>query len=258
MPISIRLSNSGIHLSLDEGDGPRLSPVVGTPQDRPRRSYVYAHLTREGKYFYIGKGTGNRAWSGDRHPIWFRYVDNHLMGEFSVKILQDDLSPEQADELESSWIAQESDTLVNWINMGRKLDFAKLDQFHSLRNANRELIAIARVAEGSRLEAAVASYVEAISLIERYADIDFELGLVGQLLREHRAESGRQGELVALDRLTLCLIKLGRANEAATHVEDYFKKFPADARLAGSTRILKRVSKALSKTSADSGSARGG
>lgn len=143
--------------------------------------------------------------------------------------------------------------------MGRKWDHAKHDQYHSLRNATRELIATARVTEGSNLEAAVSSYVDAISAIERYADIDIELGLVGQLLREHRVESGRAGELVALDRLTLCLIKLSRANEAATHVEDYFKKFPADARLAGSTRILKRVSKAsLKKASADSGSAGGG
>ena len=66
--------------------------------------------------FYIGKGTGRRAWQDDCHPLWHRYVKNHLQGKYSVVILADDLTADRAEELESAWITQESETLVNWIN----------------------------------------------------------------------------------------------------------------------------------------------
>lgn len=247
MSISVRLSNSGIQVALGEGDEKRLVPIADTPQDQPRRSYVYAHATREGRYFYIGKGIGNRAWSYDRHPLWRRYVEKHLNGEFSVLILLDNLSAEDAEEIESNWIAQESETLVNWISFGRKFDYPKLDQFHKLRNANRDLIAKGRITEKTDMESAVRSYLSAISSIDQYIDIDYEMGIVGQLLREERADTGRWGEHEAIDRLSLCLVKLGRVDEAALHVEDYFKRFPADTRLAASERILKRISKGLLK-----------
>lgn len=247
MSISVRLTNSGIQVSLGEGDEKRLEPIVGTPQDQPRRSYVYAHLTREGRYFYIGKGIGKRAWSDDRHALWHRYVEKHLNGEFSVLILQDNLAAEEAEEIESNWIAQESEALVNWISFGRKFDYPKLELFHKLRNANLELIAKAKATEKTDMEYAVGLYLNAISAIDQYIDIEYETGVVGQLLREEKAETGRWGELGAIDRISLCLVKLGRADEAATHVENYFKRFPADYRLASSERIFTRISKGLSK-----------
>ncbi len=47
-----------------------------------------------------------------------------------------------------------------------------------------------------------------------YAFMDFEKGLVGELLAKEAAEFCRRGEIEALDRLTVCLIKLGRPREA--------------------------------------------
>lgn len=243
--------NLSIEISVGERRSKHLLPVEGTPQDNPRRSYVYAHTTIQGRYFYIGKGTGNRAWSSDRHPLWYRYVDTHLGGEYRVVILQDNLSSEEAEELESEWIAQESETLVNWFNVGRKFDYAKLDYFQKLRDVNRSLITSANTIERTNLNDAIQMYIQAISKITEYADIEYESGLIGQLLREERTEVGRSGEIDAIDRLSLCLIRCGRVEEASFYVKDYFEKFKADSRMVASTQIFKRIEKALLKKGAD-------
>lgn len=230
-----------------EGSATRLAPGEGIPQEKPRRSYVYAHAAPGGKYFYIGKGAGDRAWSDSRHPLWHRYVRTRLNGEFSVLILQDNLSDEEAEELESEWIAQESETLVNWINSGRKMDYAKLGHYHKLRDANRNLIANAKDMEKIDSKAAVDMYIQAISAIDDYVDIEYESGLIGQLLREERAEIGKWGEVEAIDRLSLCLVRLGRVDEAVSQARNYLNKFAADSASSACERMQKRLEKALSK-----------
>ncbi len=226
---------------------PPLSPSPNADQKRPRGHYVYAHMDYSGQIFYIGKGVGRRAWSKDRHDLWHWYVSRHLEGKYRVCILQDDLSPEEAEDLEQLWIAQCSDHLVNWINWGRDYDVKALDRYHALRDANRSLIQSARSLEKTDPARAVALYVRAVEAISEYAPISYESGLVGQLLREQAQELGFSGELEALDRLTLCLVRLGRASEAATHMDRYFKLYRADLQLRAADRIRKRVKKALER-----------
>jgi hypothetical protein len=230
---------------------PPLAPSPDADQERPRRHYVYAHTDSSGQIFYVGKGAGRRAWSTDRHDLWHWYVTRHLEGKYRVCILQDDLSPEEADHLEQLWIAQCSDRLVNWVNFGRDYDAEALERYHALRNANRSLIQSARSLEKTDPEKAVAMYVRAVGAISEYASISYETGLVGQLLREQTQELGLSGELEALDRLTLCLVRLGRASEAATHMDRYFKLYRADLQLRVADRIKKRVSKALERQGND-------
>lgn len=249
MKFTARLTNLGVELSLHDGDGPKpLQPAPDANQDNPRRSYVYAHLDSAGKIFYVGKGERRRAWSTDRHPLWRRYVEKHLGGNYQVRILQDNLSAGEAEEVEAAWIAQCSDDLVNWVNMGRATDFEALEHYHKLRNANRALIQEAKAIEKRNVVQAVKMYVQAIEAIPGYAFINYEKGLVGQLLSEEADEVGRSGEIEALDRLTMCLIKLERSDEVTQHANNYFALYPLDLQRAASQRIAKRIEKALGRT----------
>lgn len=248
MEIKIKATNLGIEFSLHNGEP--TSPIEPSPeadQKHPRKYYVYAHLDDNGKVFYVGKGIGRRAWSSDRHPLWSRYVEKHLNGVYQVKILNDNLSEEESEELEAEWIAQCSDTVVNWFNMGRQTDFEALDRRNSLRSANLKLIEQAKAIEKYDLEKATSIYIQAIKAIQSYAFITYEKGLVGQLLEEETEEFGACGEVNALDRLTLCLVKLGRPEEAAQYTDNYFALYRRDLQFGAAKRIEKRVSRALSK-----------
>lgn len=249
MKLSIRATNLGIEISLGTRDSTQpLKPAMDADQANPRRNYVYAHMDDAGKIFYVGTGEGKRAWSTDRHPLWHRYVEKYLGGKYQVRILKDNLSLQEAHEVEAEWIAQCSDDLVNWINMGRAIDYQALDRYHKLRNTNRALIQQTKPIEKRDLAQAVNLYVQAIEATAQYASISYEKGLVGKLLDEEDAEIGRNGEIEALDRLTMCLIKLGRATEAATHVNGYFAVYRRDLQLSAAQRITKRIKKALART----------
>jgi hypothetical protein len=208
---------------------------------------VYAHVDDAGNIFYVGKGEGRRAWSADRHPLWHRYVDKHLGGKYQVRILKDDLSVQKAEEVEAEWIAQCSDSLVNWQNIGRATDFQALDHSHKLRDANRLFIQEAKAHEKVNLAEAAQMYIQAIEAVARYASISYEKGLVGKLLDEEAQDIGRSGEIEALDRLTMCLVKLERSAEAASHVDRYFATYRRDLQLSAAERIRKRIEKALTR-----------
>lgn len=100
MKLAARVTNAGVELSLHGGDALHpLRPAPDANQENPRKSYVYAHVDSSGKIFYVGKGERRRAWSEDRHPLWHRYVEKHLGGTYQVLILQDNLSPAEAEEV---------------------------------------------------------------------------------------------------------------------------------------------------------------
>ncbi|NML63476.1 hypothetical protein HHL21_20775 [Massilia sp. RP-1-19] len=241
----ISIDNNGISL-VDAPPG-RLRADPDANQSHPRESYVYAHLDQDGNIFYIGKGAGRRAWSDDRHPLWHRYVERRTGGKYEVKVLIEGLSADEAERLESQWLAQEVATLVNWINMARRSDYGAIDQFRRLRNANRALAQLARELEKDAPAQAAEKYAAAIAAIAEYAFIKFELDLVGDLIDDENAEFGFSGDLAILERYTMVLVKLGRAPEAKAAIKDYIAKYKRDQSRSSFEKMYARVEKALRK-----------
>ena len=72
------------------------------------RFYVYLHSKPSGEIFYVGKGTGKRAWSRNlRNRHWRHIVDCH---GFVVKIHTYGLTESQAFELEKQLIKSYKET----------------------------------------------------------------------------------------------------------------------------------------------------
>jgi hypothetical protein len=246
MKLKFDTNNLGISIGVDSDSTPAKDIVRKPPnQVKPSGFYVYGHYDLNGSLFFVGKGTGKRAWSKDRHPLWGRYVNHHLSGKYEVRIIADSMSTEEAEKLEAELISKHSDSLVNWQNMGRKTDFKLLGHYNALRDANRRLIQETKGLESTEIGLAVEQYKKAIEKIAEYAFLEFEQGLVGQLLLEEANELGRNGELEALDRLTLCLIKLGKLSEAADQTAEYFSRYKRDLLLKSSEKIKKRIEKVL-------------
>lgn len=213
-----------------------MDDVKKTEEPESREFYVYAHRDTEGAIFYIGKGTGRRAWSQERHPVWHRYVKERLNGTYSVEILQKGLTETEAEARECDLIAQFGPQLVNWQNPGRGFDYAALKQYHALRGANLLFVASSRPLEDSDLNTAIDRYRHALSNMRQYEALVVETGIVAELSRDSKI-----GDLNILDRLTLCLVRSERSVEARAEVERYFDDFPAARNTSKARRILKRV-----------------
>jgi hypothetical protein len=212
-----------------------------THQSTPRNIYVYAHVDAEGSIFYIGQGSDRRAWSRDRDKLWRRYVDAHLKGRYTVQVLADCLSQVEADELESRWMDQENEGLINLQNMARRIDHSALRCRDKLMAQNKAVIAEARALENTNREKAIELYKEALALLKQFAGIPIETGLYARVLAEHVAENGPIGQISLLDRLTLCLVRAGRAHDARLCAEDYFGMFKGEHALVTAERIMKRI-----------------
>jgi len=240
----IRMTNQGIEIGLGHGPRPRLMASPTADQAKPKRCYVYAHQSLDGVPFYIGKGQDGRAWSKDRDANWQRFVKTRLAGKYKVVVLADNLTERQAEELESDWITQEADTLVNWISPGRRTDFEANARYHQLRNANHLLIEQAQTREKTDLAGAIEMYRRAMDAAAEYVFLVDEQGLVAELLREGREANGYSGEVRALDRLTMGLLKLGQVDEAKAAADAYFGRYRADISSSTGVRIRERLLKA--------------
>jgi len=72
---------------------------------RDKKYYVYQHKLQDGTIFYVGKGTGNRAFETRyRNHIWEKVVKEFK--KYIVEIKQDNLTSDEAYELEIKTIKE--------------------------------------------------------------------------------------------------------------------------------------------------------
>jgi len=94
--------------------------------------YTYAHTKPDGTIFYIGKGTGNRAWKkSNRNRHWSNIVNKH--GRFEVEILANWSTEQEAFEHEALLIfcfRKMGYVLANMTNGGEGISGLKLTEEH--------------------------------------------------------------------------------------------------------------------------------
>ena len=218
--------------------------------------YVYVHRDRTGSVFYVGKGSGRRAWSENRHGIWEKYVRERLGGDYTVEIVEDGLSENEALSLEARLMAEYREQLVNWFNEGsityttsisvdpdtgepvvsggprwteedQKLS-DDIARFQRLRNETRRLTREAKELQASDPEAALSEIRQALEHVREYSliHIPHPVELVESLMERERA-----GDVDVIHRLVQILKALGRDREIVEEVDRYLDEFPGDLKV---------------------------
>lgn len=235
---------------------------------RGRRDfYVYVHKDSAGKVFYVGKGTGERAWNqSNRHILWHKYVEERLGGSFQVEIVKSGLTESESLEEEAEVMARYPGQLVNWIDESKKgivfdletgsltftgsddlrdkIYFEQLSKFHEMRDECKLLVEHERENEKANPDGSIDVYRKAIQQVLEYSKVvPREPGLKGELIGPWLPCGV---DLAALDRLTLLLIRQKRFDELVEEVDSFFQHLPAGS-AGGSVgeAIMKRREKAV-------------
>jgi|GEM_PF-2045562 len=228
------------------GPPPSDAPVeIGQQPTGTGKFYVYVHRDPNGQIFYVGKGTGRRAWSDQRHSVWHKYVQERCGGTYTVQIVSYHEGSDEAEESEGRLITRYGKQLVNWDNSERQFDYPALERFHAARNANRAFVAETKPLESTNIEQAVERYKQAMVRMYEYESITLEHGLIPEMLTGSFQCGG--GGINILDRLTLCLYRLGRGRELSEAVDDFLRRFPEAAGLGMMQPVLKRRERAKRK-----------
>lgn len=188
------------------------------------RFYVYIHRDKSGAIFYVGKGTGNRAWSKDRDDIWKRYVAERSDGVYTVEIYRDNLSEEAALNIEWRLISEFGSQLTNWINPGRAINADASHEYWRLRKESQRLTAEAKAIAKSDVTKAIELCTEALGLVHKYRLINNETGLLTELMVK-----SQHGDAHVIYRLVQCLKLAKRFDEISATIADYLERYPDDA-----------------------------
>ena len=267
--LTVRNSEAALEL---KGDIEKLFEAISAASDAlgdslhgRRDFYVYVHKDKDGKVFYVGKGTGRRAWSKSRHPLWQMYVEDRLGGAYEVEIVKSGLTEHEAESAEAEFMEQYPGQLVNWEQGVMRIEicanpkegtitiggpgtshdrsyFDALDKFHQMRNGS--LLAVGRERENEKVDpdGAIVRYRDAINRLVDYVQVcPQELGLKGELMGQWIPLGV---DLEPLDRLTMLLLRQKRFSELIKEVDSLFEKFPGIKECTVAARIWKRREKA--------------
>lgn len=226
----------GAFIKLESGDddSEKKSPMkfsmgmgLGGSRDQPCKPgcfYVYVHKDAEGVVFYVGKGTGDRAYSRDRPLEWNEYVNKKSGGKFSVEIVRDRISEDDALQIEDALMAEYATTIINRANMHAPYDSAKMMAYvEAMRSYDKGLERANGLTKAGKLDQAVAEFEAAYA---RYFDViknhDYDLG--GRRGLESTTGFNFHPHALA-DRYTKALAKAGRYSELVAFAERYFRDY---------------------------------
>lgn len=190
---------------------------------KPGRFYVYVHKDAEGAVFYVGNGTRDRAYSRDRPPEWNEYVSKKSGGKFSVEIVRERISEDDALQVEDAVMAEYATTIINRVNMHAPYDAAKMIAYsEAMRSYDKGLQRAVDLVKAGKLDQAVvefeAAYVRYFDVINNH---DYDLGA-----RQGLASTGFNFHPHALaDRYTKALAKAGRYSELVAFADRYFRDY---------------------------------
>lgn len=200
--------------------------------------YVYVHEDAAGRVFYVGKGTGRRAWASGRDPLWEQFVATRLEGgRYWVRLVATGLGEEEALDLEVETMALFGDTIVNRQNMSRGLDMEAFEQNRSSTDAMNLLMARAAAEQdpGERLKL----LQEAIGLHYASGQSQMDQGIVGELI----SEMGGYGNTRLISALVDAHLVLGRPEDAKRALETYLAAHPREARLKAIQKLQEKATK---------------
>jgi hypothetical protein len=124
------------------------------------------------------------------------------------------------------------------------MDSDAVAEYHRRNKANRVAVKETRALEASDAEEAVRRYRQALSELSTIRELAEQKGLTayGFLLN--------QTDAIPIDRITICLLKLGRAAEASELLEKFLLEFPHSRDMKLTNSAKDRVERSLSAGSA--------
>lgn len=204
---------------LSEIDREAAAPGVGG-------HYVYAHRDISGNIFYIGKGSGEYAWSWERPASWLMYVHLRSQSRFFVQILSYHQSNEEARNRALQLVQRYGPALINSDERVRAVAFTLRADFHAKHEALQSRYNEVKSLEEGHLKEAVEGYTEALHEAINFDQVMKNNALPTELLLRRERTTLTKVLLLILDRLTLCLRKLGDQEGMANAITDFEKRYP--------------------------------
>jgi hypothetical protein len=124
------------------------------------------------------------------------------------------------------------------------MDYAAVAEYHRLNNANRVFVHETRPLEKSDPIEAVARYRRAVTVLKDCRDLGRARGL------ESYGFTPNQTDAVPIERLTMCLVKMRRIEEASAEFEDFLEAFPSAKNMKLVANVRERICRARQRTAA--------